>query len=238
METQSNSPSIAGKIEGETHGPPSKPPGTLPEPSANGGGPSSFTIGDKLETYEAFRSYARHEDNLINNRMTWMLTIHGFLYASYGFTLQKKLEILEKLKPRFVIWGEATNLPLHEYPLPFRQTLFEIEAFLGLIAVIGFLISLYAWLSVRAAKSAIVTLKRTYEKEHLGFPDDPERKFIELNDRPKLVLPPLAGGGEKYAHEVGHSASMTIPLFLMGSWTIAFVGTVFFVVSNNALKWL
>jgi hypothetical protein len=50
-----------------------------------------------LRVYEAFRNYARHEDNLINNRVMWLLSIHGFLYATYGLTLQKKLEIIEKI---------------------------------------------------------------------------------------------------------------------------------------------
>jgi hypothetical protein len=53
-----------------------------------------------LKVYETFRKYVKHEDNLVNQRMSWMLMIHGFLYAAYALTVQKKLEIGEKLTCR------------------------------------------------------------------------------------------------------------------------------------------
>jgi hypothetical protein len=44
------------------------------------------------EIYQIFREYLRHEDGLANNRLSWMPTIHGFLYASYAFTIQTKIQ--------------------------------------------------------------------------------------------------------------------------------------------------
>jgi hypothetical protein len=55
--------------------------------------PIGKDLAESLLIYKTFREYIRHEDALINNRMTWVFTIHGFLYATYGFTIQKKLEV-------------------------------------------------------------------------------------------------------------------------------------------------
>jgi hypothetical protein len=49
------------------------------------------------ETYQIFREYLQHEDELANNRLSWMLTIHGFLYASYAFTVQTKLVVAQRI---------------------------------------------------------------------------------------------------------------------------------------------
>jgi hypothetical protein len=59
------------------------PSASLPEPV------SDFEA--RLRLYEVFRGYIKHEDGLIDNRVTWLSQIHGFLYATYGLTLQKKL---------------------------------------------------------------------------------------------------------------------------------------------------
>src|SRR3954452_6090771 len=46
-----------------------------------------------LKVYDLFRRYIEHENHLVNQRLTWLLTIHGFLYATCGLVLQKKVEI-------------------------------------------------------------------------------------------------------------------------------------------------
>src|SRR5437763_1604980 len=47
---------------------------------------------DTRDLYRIFRSYIAHEDDLINQRQTWNLTIQGFLFAAYAFSLQKLVE--------------------------------------------------------------------------------------------------------------------------------------------------
>src|ERR1700731_3704234 len=61
--------------------------------------PSSSNIwgGDNLKVYDVFRDYVKQEDNLINFRSTWIVTIQGFLYATYGVILSKKFEALERI---------------------------------------------------------------------------------------------------------------------------------------------
>jgi hypothetical protein len=45
--------------------------------------------------FEVYRDYVKHEDNLKNFRSTWNITIQSFLVATYGFTIQKMLEVFE-----------------------------------------------------------------------------------------------------------------------------------------------
>jgi len=42
------------------------------------------TFSDVLGYYERLRNYVQHEDNLLNSRLTWSLTVHGFLFAIFG----------------------------------------------------------------------------------------------------------------------------------------------------------
>jgi len=60
-----------------------------------------------LEYFSRIRSYVEHEDNLISSRLTWSLTVHGFLFATYGI-------LLGKIGDEFGQIGNAsTPLPEH-----------------------------------------------------------------------------------------------------------------------------
>lgn len=39
------------------------------------------------EFYKAIRDQIVHEDNLCNQRMTWLITLQAFLFGAYGFSL-------------------------------------------------------------------------------------------------------------------------------------------------------
>ena len=45
-----------------------------------------------LELYKAYRDYIKHEDNLINQRVSRTLLAHGFLVASYVLLIGGKIE--------------------------------------------------------------------------------------------------------------------------------------------------
>jgi hypothetical protein len=48
-----------------------------------------------LEFFELTRKQIEHEDSLVNNRTTWLLSLQAFLFAAYGFSLSAK----SNLKP-------------------------------------------------------------------------------------------------------------------------------------------
>jgi hypothetical protein len=47
----------------------------------------------KLQYFKLFRAYRLREHDLLNHRLTWYLTIQGFLFVTYGYCVQKPAEI-------------------------------------------------------------------------------------------------------------------------------------------------
>jgi hypothetical protein len=90
------------------------------------------------EHYKIFREYVEHEDCLINNRLLWNINIQGFLFVTYGYSIQKMAEMTTRHK-----------LELH--------WLILVLPFVG--ATIGFLTSM----GVKAAQRAIRNLEEQWE---------------------------------------------------------------------------
>jgi hypothetical protein len=49
----------------------------------------STSVSDTFAYYDRLRSYLVHEDDLLNSRLTWSLTVHGFLFAVFGILTGK-----------------------------------------------------------------------------------------------------------------------------------------------------
>jgi hypothetical protein len=185
---------------------------------------------DNIKLYETFRNYARHEDNLINNRVMWLLSIHGFLYATYGLTVQKRLEIVEKISLNVSTMLDApAKIAAYKFDNNLSASLGSIELFLILISVIGLFISILAQRSIKAAKISVLNLQKIFLLNDIKvFEGHFDRRgrdvgsVVCLEDRGSAVyLPNIAGGGKNYLIDVGHSASTTIPLLLACSWVVA-----------------
>lgn len=43
-----------------------------------------------LEFFKQTRDQIKHEDNLINNRVTWLIAVQAFLFAAYGFAFSSQ----------------------------------------------------------------------------------------------------------------------------------------------------
>lgn|SRR5208282_1782123 len=107
-----------------------------------------YTPTEVHELYKLYRTYLEHEDNLINYRCNWMYLIQSFLVATYGFTIQKKLEVLGHIEK-----------PLHDIPEFLQETLIQIDRFLYVISVVGIIVSCIGLPSVYAAISSIKSLR-------------------------------------------------------------------------------
>jgi len=214
----------------------------------------ALSLSDKLAIYETFRKYIAHEDDLTNNRITWMLTIHGFLYASYGFTLQKKLEVLDKINS-FVI---DRDLTFADYIAQSKLWLawLDVEVFLVIIAGVGMAISWYALQSVRSAAHALNSTRFLFELKFFTFPVSRERKCkiteeearaisgkvrdIELIESVidigpancEILIPTITGGGHQALHRGGVSAALMIPIVLFISWIVALLLSGLYFLSN------
>ena len=53
-------------------------PALVPEPDP------SLDNEDLYSVYQIYRDYMKHEDDLLNQRTTWLLVIQGFLFATLG----------------------------------------------------------------------------------------------------------------------------------------------------------
>ena len=52
------------------------------------------------KSYEIVRARVVHEDNLVNHRITWLITLNGLLFASFGVSLGETPEELRLLAER------------------------------------------------------------------------------------------------------------------------------------------
>ncbi len=201
------------------------------DPSALKNGHPPTTLLEYLEIFRVFRSYAQHEDNLVNNRMMWMLSIHGFLYAAYALTLQKNLEILEKIS--LVMAKCMPDVDLGQYYLANTNldgALTTLTLFLYFVAIVGILISASALWSINAAFNAIDGIRSVFAKQ---FPTEPYEGgalafSIPWETKDRLFLPALVGGGRMAGDKAGRIVSIAIPLVLIGSWIAAMAGTAYY----------
>jgi hypothetical protein len=72
--------------------------------------------------YKELRDHLKHEDNLCNNRMTWLITLQAFLFTAYGFSLSAEavlgsnsdsstlLPLIKDARTSFALVGAASAL--------------------------------------------------------------------------------------------------------------------------------
>ncbi len=122
-----------------------------------------MSTSEVLDYYDRLRGYVEHEDELINARLTWSFTVHGFLFAVYG-----------------LLWGKAADwfLQLHTPPAAHAaaeaaataspDALERIIPFLFIaqipIALLGALMGWYSLKAIFAAHRAIQHLDLIAEK--------------------------------------------------------------------------
>ena len=135
-----------------------------------------------LKLYDLFRGYLEHEDNLINSRLTWSLTVHGFLFASYGI-------LLGKIADEFS--GLATT---GAHPLLAEHIIAALFALQALVAILGVVIGFSSWGAIIASHNAI---------QHLVTIAHSQGRPLEIVARRatvlpgSILLPRIIGGGAK-----------------------------------------
>lgn len=113
------------------------------------------------ETYDVYRDYLKHEDNLINNRMTWLILSQSFFFTAFALAI-----------------GRLTVVD----PLIADQ----IGLFLKSLAVLGMVVAGATCLSVVAALTAIEGLRQRWKK-HSQTNDTNETYTIEKSLLPDLT---------------------------------------------------
>jgi hypothetical protein len=153
----------------------------------------------KRELYKVLRGQIEHEDNLVNQRVTWLLLIQGFLFASFYNILISSLD-----KPDF----------------------FSLKLIiLILISAFGIFIS---WVSLRSIRGAFKALKHIrefwfYQDNNEGSADEDN---LKLENFPDKKFPDITYRGKTERLSAG-VASRGIPSTLMTIWSIIIFGLCF-----------
>ncbi|HEY0760700.1 MAG TPA: hypothetical protein VGD59_15740 [Acidisarcina sp.] len=142
------------------------------------------SVSEVLGYFDSIRTYIQHEDDLINTRLTWSLTIHGFLLAIYGLLLQKIAELyveLHKVPP-------PPSLPLHH--------LISCLLFLALpIATLGVFVAHQSRRAIVASHNAIQHLYSIAQSGGvLNCAAPPVSTIPAVNAGPATVVPSALSG--------------------------------------------
>jgi hypothetical protein len=164
--------------------------------------------GDKRieELYLLYRDYIKHENVLINYRTTWLITIQAFLITTFGFSYQKRFEVISS-----IIRDENNKIIDIQGNLPILQdTLHQYGLFIIFLSVIGIATSFFAFLSINAA---IRSIKAVRDKWHhiSGY-------ISSINYTIIGHLPTITGGGDKFAYQNGKKISQFLPIFFILFW--------------------
>jgi hypothetical protein len=187
------------------------------------------------ELYVLYRDYIKHEDELINARISWMINIQSFLIATFGFSYQKKFEVvslfIDKMRSgrdekfshsklnNFKDIKELENIldrlsetnpsDLIELKIQlFHNSLSRYDFFLLILAFIGIATSVSALFSTNAALSSI---------------DELSIKWSGIIRGLDAKLPEIIGGGNQKANKYGKTLSKCLPYFFLALWGVIFI---------------
>jgi hypothetical protein len=177
----------------------------LPQEDAPGYSPPDRCFQMHLALYGAFRDYVKHEDDLINHRLNWNFTIQGFLFAAYGFCMQKVADVRTALLPH----SSEPNFPNAAAIGSIR----ELQALMIVICLVGFAVSVFVWIGVKAAQIALKEIEEKWCAEHPEY-----NRAATKTHGPDL--PGIIGGGSRSAHNWGHLAPIALPASFGTAWGI------------------
>jgi hypothetical protein len=147
-----------------------------------------------IALYRIYRSYIEHEDRLIHNRTTWLITIQSFLIATFGFSFQK--------------WYELSMNPATQWtPTTINATKYY-QIFLISLCIVGFIVSIIAFFALKAAAIAIRNLHDEWKKLADTLPFDHR-------------LPVIIGGGIDQSVSHGLFLPLPLPFFFVSLWLIS-----------------
>lgn len=155
-----------------------------------------MSLNDMLSIFSAYREYARTENDLINHRTTWFVTIQSVLLATFGFSIQKYYEISEKI---------AESKSAGELVQKIHSVSNDVYISSILLALVGIVSCLSAFLGILASIAAQRNVEQLWR-------DNFARRATELS------LPFIAGGGDNFMVRLGDWWALTLPVMLFLCW--------------------
>jgi hypothetical protein len=176
--------------------------------------PQEPATSSLLVYYERLRAYVQHEDGLINSRLTWSLTVHGFLFAAFGLLAGKIADIV-------------VNSP-DPPSLQLQNVVIILMVLLLVIALVGVVVGILSRMAIAASHYAVQHL---YSIAHRAG----ALRIARLTDpaaAPPVVqngcmlFPAIIGGGDRGGLTVGaRHYYLILPNLLTGVWFLILIGT-------------
>ena len=165
---------------------------------------NAIPLSEAIALYNVYRDYIKHENTLMNVRMTWFLTTQAFLFSSYALLNQKRISAgaFEAVRS----WEEFSGIT----DLKFKFS----TVILTLICFFGYFTARRSYISVRAASLAVMALRRKWDSE---LAQDPAFSS----------LPGITGGGDEKAMNEGWASTAFLPRAAMVIWVLIAVAHIF-----------
>jgi predicted nuclease of predicted toxin-antitoxin system len=154
-----------------------------------------------IKRYEILRDYIKHEDSLINNRLTWLLVAQGLIFSAFSSLFKPISDLLK------------TSTDLHENvdlaiisEIEINSQIAQLKTIQCILSVLGLSISIVSFFTIWAAVLAIREL---------------ENSTLEKNIKSSnTLLPDITAGRSSLArrYQLGKIAPFGIPIIIMLGW--------------------
>jgi hypothetical protein len=147
----------------------------------------------KQEYFHLFRDYRIREHDILNHRLTWNLTVQGFLFVTYGYCVQKLAEV------------EAGENGVDSTLAHISHAMFQLKLITRLIPLAGLAMSV-------VMVFAVITTYRVLSKL--------QKEWNEKIDRHEPYMPNPSGAAIKWATLSGLSPPLLLPVIFILAWIV------------------
>lgn len=169
----------------------------------------------KWEVFTAYRSYVQHQYEITNHRTMWFATMQAFLFTTFGFTVQSKLNVLGSA----VFSGKTEGLSIESASLRLGFVR-NIDIFLIFLCLIGGFIAVIVYYLLDSAREPIAALAEKWEtiifdgKQPNDLTTDLKNSLKEAD----FHFPLLVGGHSQKAATWGRALTLSFPGLIGISW--------------------
>jgi hypothetical protein len=175
--------------------------------------PAQSTIDkDMIDKEQQATERWRHEDELINQRLTWLLSAHALLGSGYAWLKYRIAEITLDAAMRDAA-TQALTAPALKYT-------HEIARLMGFLAYVGVFVALFALMGLVAACVAQKRLQARYPTVELGV----SQGTTNLGRCAALSLPAACLGGWAYMLTPDSGRCVAMALVALGSAIVLLIG--------------
>ncbi|MCJ2067054.1 class I SAM-dependent methyltransferase [Methylobacterium sp. J-088] len=165
--------------------------------------PDTRTVTEVNSIYKLHRDFLEHENNLVNQRTTWLMTTQSFLMAIFGLSFKGYLDLAEKYDPLKIENSESISY------------LWSFKLLFVLFALVGLAVSKATIDSVQSARKSLKFVGDNWTKNFMH-----DTTYSEN-------LPPIIGPRSIGIESKKVSLSVALPRFFIMLWSVVSILIVF-----------